>query len=204
MLRATGCQGLDFVNKAPEVVHMNPSPLVFVGPPRSGKTTIGEAVAKRCRVPFFDLDRMVEETYRVSIEKLFLTNKEPYFRLLETQCLGTFVKRSKPSCYVLATGGGAVISAKNRSLLKECGRSIYLKISLETILQRSRGSKGDAPAVFFGKSDEDIKFLLNQRADYYNEADWMIDADQLPVRRVIQEVMRKWGWEKGITNEHEK
>lgn len=174
-------------------------PLILVGPPCAGKTTIGEAVARRARVPFFDLDRMVEETCHVSIEKLFRARQESYFRLLETQCLGAFVSRSKPSCYVLATGGGALISDKNRSLLKRCGKWVYLKISSETVFQR-----GAARPIFFGKSGEEVRFLLNQRADYYNEADWMIDVDQMPVRKVIQEVMRRSGWEEMIPNEHEK
>lgn len=175
------------------------NPLILVGPPSAGKTTIGEAVARRCRVPFFDLDRIVEETCHVSIPKLFREHQESYFRLLETQCLGAFVSRSKPSCYLLATGGGALISDKNRTLLKQCGKWIYLKISLGTIFQRAASHP-----VFFGKSDEEVRFLLNQRADYYNEADWTIDADQMPVRKVIQEVMRRSGWEKMIPSEPEK
>lgn len=173
--------------------------LIFVGPPCAGKTTIGEAVARRARVPFFDLDRMVEERCHVSIEKLFRERQESYFRLLETQCLGAFASRSKPSCYVLATGGGALISGRNRSLLKQCGKWIYLKISLETIFQRAASRP-----IFFGKSDEEVRFLLNQRADYYNEANWMLDVNQMPVRKVVQEVMRRSGWEKMILNEHEK
>ncbi|MEK7790737.1 MAG: shikimate kinase [Deltaproteobacteria bacterium] len=173
------------------------SGLVFIGPPGSGKSTVGEAVAKRRRIPFFDLDRMIEETYQVSIETLFKQNKESYFRLLETQCLETFVKRPKPSAYVLATGGGAVVLEKNRMLLKRLGKWVYLKASVETLFERVNGRP-----IFQGKSEEGLRFLLSQRADYYNEAQWVIEVDRKSTGKVIQEVMGRW--EKMIQSEHEK
>lgn len=158
-------------------------PVVIVGPPAVGKTTIGRALARRLRIPCFDLDEMIEESYTVSIEKLFRENKESYFRLLESQCLEAFVKRSKPTSYVLSTGGGTVISEKNRFLLKRCGKWIYLKASPTTILQRGWGHP-----LFHGK-EEQIKILLNQRANYYNEADSVVDVDQKPTNKVIEEVI---------------
>lgn len=173
------------------------TPLILIGPPGAGKSTLGKAIARQCRIPFFDLDQMIEEAYCVSITKLFDQNQESYFRLLETQALQAFVKRPKPSAYVLATGGGAVVLKKNRMLLKRLGKWVYLKASVETLSERVN----DRP-IFHGKSEGGIRFLLSQRADYYNEAQSVIEVDRKPPGKIIQEVMGLW--EKMIQSEHEK
>lgn len=173
------------------------TPFILIGPPGAGKSTLGKAIARQCRIPFFDLDQMIEEAYCVSIIKLFEQNQESYFRLLETQALQAFVKRPKPSAYVLATGGGAVVLEKNRIILKRLGKSVYLKASVEALLERAK----DRP-IFQGKSQAGIRFFLSQRADYYNEAQWVIEVDRKPQRKIIQEVMGLW--EKTIQSEHEK
>lgn len=160
------------------------TPLILIGPPGAGKSTLGKAIARQCRIPFFDLDQMIEEAYCVSITKLFEQNQESYFRLLETQCLEAFVKRPKPSVYVLATGGGTIILEKNRMLLKRLSKWVYLKASVETLFERVN----DHP-IFHGKSQAGIRFLLSQRADYYNEAQWVIEVDRKPRRKIIQEII---------------
>jgi len=151
------------------------SAIILVGPPACGKTTLGKMLAQKLHVPFFDLDELIQEKYQVSIEALFSAKKESYFRVLETQCLQEFSKRRLPSCYILATGGGTVISKTNRQILKHLGQVIYLKASSEMILERLSEEEQMRP-LFRDVSQDMIKIILNDRESYYKESDGIVEV----------------------------
>src|SRR3954452_12981786 len=88
--------------------------LVLVGPPASGKTTVGTGVAEILGVPFRDTDADVEAATGTTVADVFVQHGERYFREVEEKAV---VRALAEHEGVLALGGGAVTSAATRELL---------------------------------------------------------------------------------------
>jgi shikimate kinase len=113
---------------------MNPAPNLFlIGPMGAGKTTIGRQIAELFRMPFFDLDHEIEAHTGARVGLIFELEGETGFRRRETTMLADLAARSS---LVLATGGGAVLSADNRRLLHERGFVIWLDTPVDAQLAR--------------------------------------------------------------------
>jgi len=93
--------------------------LVVVGPPASGKTTVGTAVAATLGLPFRDTDADIEDVTGVTVADLFIDPGETHFRVLEEQAVARALAEHGG---VLALGGGAVLSDTTRALLVGYGR----------------------------------------------------------------------------------
>jgi len=159
--------------------------IILIGLPCSGKSTIGKLLAHKLGVSFYDLDHLIEKQFRVSIAELFEKRKEAYFRVLETQCLVKLVRRSKPGAYVVATGGGAFMSEKNRKLCRALGRVIYLKASVETISARLQEAESVPPILENGG----LTNLLNEREKYYMKSDWIVNVDHISDRQACLNII---------------
>ena len=103
----------------------NPSRVVLVGMPGSGKTTVGRELAKRLGMRFLDTDHEIEVRTGVKIPTIFEIEGEAGFRRRETQTLDALTGETG---VVLATGGGAVIAAENRQMLAARGGVVYLNV----------------------------------------------------------------------------
>jgi len=102
--------------------------IVLVGPMGAGKTTLGKKLAKKHQLRFADTDRLVAAKHG-AITRIFEKQGEEKFRELETRYLETALRDFD----VVATGGGVVLSQKNRELLK--GHNvIFLDTSAESVL----------------------------------------------------------------------
>jgi shikimate kinase len=121
--------------------------LVLVGPPTSGKTTVGQAVAAALDVGFRDTDADVEATTGSSVADLFVDRGEAYFRELEEAAVARALAEHDG---VLALGGGAVLSAATRALLVAHGRAggavVRLDVDLASAAQRA-GFNRDRPLL---------------------------------------------------------
>lgn len=167
-------------------------PLILVGPPGSGKTTIGRFIAQKCGISFFDLDEIIEKKYRVSIDELFSKKHESYFRLIEGQCLKEFTRRVLPERYVLATGGGTMIIQQNVKLLQALGDVVYLKSSFETIMERL--SEKTRP-LFKNKSKKDIETILKEREPFYEKAHRTFEIQKKSLECIFQEIIELYSRE---------
>lgn len=110
-------------------------PIVLVGLPGSGKSSIGRRLALRLDLPFADTDAVVEQRVGCSIRDYFEREGESSFRDLEEATLSELIAARRG---VLATGGGIVVRTSNRSLMKEGGHVIYLRASPEDLFRRLR------------------------------------------------------------------
>lgn len=162
-------------------------PLILVGPPGSGKTFIGKLLSRKAALPFFDLDEMIEAKCHLSVDEIFSQKKESYFRLIESQCLREFSQRPLPSRYILATGGGTIISVRNFELLQRLGNLIYLKASPKKILERV--SEKTRP-LFKNKSQKDIEGILKNREKFYQKSDWVFETLEKSFSKISQEIMQ--------------
>ena len=142
--------------------------LVLVGPPASGKTTVGTAVADALGVGFRDTDRDVEAETGSTVSDLFVDEGEAFFRGLEKRAVARALDEHDG---VLALGGGAVLDEATRALLVGHGRSggtiVWLDVDLPTAAKRV-GLSRDRPLLAVNPRAV-LRTLLEARAPLYAE-----------------------------------
>jgi shikimate kinase len=131
----------------------------------AGKSTVGRLLAAGSGFDFIDSDRELELRAGASIAHMFEVEGEPAFRQRESQLLDELTGRSR---LVLATGGGAVLSEHNRTLLRSRGLVIYLQASSEQIAQRTREDVS-RPLLQVEDRRARIEQLLAERAPLYRQ-----------------------------------
>lgn len=148
--------------------------LVLVGPMGAGKSTVGRYLAELLRLKFIDADRELERRCGADIPWIFDLEGESGFRARETELLNELCDRKS---IVLATGGGAVLSEKNRDILKSCGKVIYLNATSQQILARTAQDK-NRPLLQVDNPKETIERLVQERDPLYQEiADMVVDSE---------------------------
>ena len=142
--------------------------LVLVGPPASGKTTVGTAVARALGAEFRDTDRDIEAKAGVTVADVFVEHGEPHFRALEEQAVAEAMAQHGG---VLALGGGAVTSAATRELLvgyaRDGGTVVWLDVDLRSAAKRV-GLSRDRPILGVNPRAM-LRTMLEQRAPLYGE-----------------------------------
>lgn len=150
-----------------------------------GKTFIGAKLAKQSSRVFYDSDREIEDHAGTTINLIFEIEGESGFRRREAQILD---KLTVIPGIVLATGGGAVLSEKNRSALVNRGFVVYLRADIEQLLKRIAG--GTRPLLGAGEPRMILERLLAERAPLYElTADMTIDIDEYHVNDIISRII---------------
>ena len=104
------------------------SKIALIGPMGSGKTTLGRKLARELGYSFCDLDEDLERATGVNIAWIFDAEGEDGFRAREARQLAQ--RLNEPGSCVFATGGGVVLRADNRSLLRQRCLVVYLRVSV--------------------------------------------------------------------------
>jgi len=131
----------------------------------SGKTTIGQRVAKRLEMEFLDCDRYLENQTGASVNLIFDVEGESGFRIRESRMLKALTSRQN---VLIATGGGTVLKKKNRELLKRTGLVIYLQTSVSQQLHRLRLDR-TRPLLQEGDRQQKLTRLAAARNPVYEE-----------------------------------
>ena len=154
---------------------------VLLGFMGSGKTTI----ARKLDSDFVDMDALLEDRLGMPIARFFEEKGEAAFRQLEEEVLADLLKTDK----VISTGGGIVISPRNRALLKQNTDNIYLKADFETLYQRISADKDNQRPLFLNNSKEDLEAIFNERQIWYEEvASQIVDVSRLSPEEIIEEL----------------
>ncbi|GBF10994.1 shikimate kinase [Tepidibacillus infernus] len=162
--------------------------LVLIGFMGVGKTTLGQALANHMGISYIDTDDLIVQKEKSDIPTIFAKKGEHYFRKIESQ---VFLKTlgQKPFS-VISTGGGIVLSEKNRSAMKE-QMVIWLQASVDEIYKRI-SNNGDRPLL---KNGTDVKRnildMMNERHALYEQvANFSIDTDQKSINQMIEEILQ--------------
>jgi shikimate kinase len=159
--------------------------VILTGFMGTGKSIVGKLLASRLNFTFCDLDAVIVAQEGKSINSIFSSMGECYFRTVESSVLQHVLQLSSQ---VVSTGGGAVIKKENRDLMKRSGRVINLIASPTTILRRLQDDD-ERPLLRDSKSLQQIQKLLMERESFYAEADIRIDTDEKNVEDVVRDIL---------------
>lgn len=157
----------------------------------AGKTTLGKAFARKLGVPFIDLDWYIEERFHKSVGELFTERGEAGFRELERKMLHEVAEFEN---VVISTGGGAPCFFDNMEFMNQSGKTVFLNVHPDVLFRRLCVAKHQRP-ILQGKKDEELKdFIveaLDRRAAFYNQAQYIFNADELEDRRQIDKSVQR-------------
>jgi shikimate kinase len=150
-----------------------------------GKTSVGRLLATRVGLPFVDLDQEIVTEAGASIKDIFAAEGEAAFRHLESRVLQRVA--AGPGA-VVSTGGGAVIAAENREVMRRFGRIVNLTASVDAIAARVSGDS-ERPLLQDDASVQRITTMLEAREQFYADADLRIDTTTKTVQAVAAEIV---------------
>ncbi len=153
-----------------------PRTLVLVGLMGAGKTCIGRELANRLGLPFVDADTEIETAAGCSIEDIFNMYGEVEFRAGERRVIARLMN---DPVHILATGGGAFLDTKTRELVQEKGISIWLRASLDLLVNRV-SRRTNRPLLKDGNQREILERLMEERYPTYEQADIVVDSGREP------------------------
>ena len=154
---------------------------VLLGFMGAGKSTI----ARGLDPDFVDMDALLEDRLGMSIALFFEEKGEAAFRQVESEILADLLKTDQ----VVSTGGGVVISPRNRALLKQNPDNIYLKADFETLYQRISADEDNQRPLFLNNSKEGLAAIFEERQSRYEEvASQIVDVSRLSPEEIIEEL----------------
>ena len=165
--------------------------IILLGYMGCGKSTIAEKLSSLIQIPFVDLDKSIETKAEMTINQIFESFGEVYFRKLEHDVFVELL--SAPENQIVGLGGGTPCYANNHELLKGEGiTSIYLKASVETLFNRLAHNKSKRPIVANKTEAELQEFIakhLFDRSYYYNQAEYKVTVDGKAIDETVADII---------------
>jgi shikimate kinase len=154
----------------------------------SGKSTIGNIIARRLHREFQDSDHYIEKRTGVDIARIFDIEGEQGFRDRESSALKELLSQNNR---VIATGGGSVLREENQKLLKQQGYIVFLDTSVKQQLQRLRRDK-KRPLLQTENPRERLEALFEERHSIYLDlADLQVKTDKRMARRLAADIIKQ-------------
>lgn len=154
----------------------------------SGKSTIGNIIAKRLHREFQDSDHFIEKRTGVDIARIFDIEGEQGFRERETNALSELLSQNNR---VIATGGGSVLRPENQQLLKQKGYIIFLDTSVNQQMRRLARDK-KRPLLQTQNPRARLEALFEERRPIYLDlADLTIKTDKRMARRLAADIINQ-------------
>ncbi|WP_440066757.1 shikimate kinase [Tenacibaculum discolor] len=165
--------------------------IVLLGYMASGKSTIGRILAEKKQISFIDLDEYIEKKERKTVSEIFEQKGEIYFRKQEHIYLKELLEQE--GNFILSLGGGTPCYAGNMDVLLSFNdvKSVYLKTSINTIVDRLINEKSKRPLVARLNKEELAEFVakhLFERSYFYNQANYKVTVDNKTVDEAIEDL----------------
>ncbi len=161
--------------------------IFLIGMPGSGKTAIGNYLAEKLQLPFYDTDNIIASIEGMSLSQIFEIHGEDYFRNLEVELMKTWKLHNA----VIATGGGLPCHNDIMATLNNNGITIWLKASIDILSQRLEIESNNRPLLKDIHIKSWVKHALKERKPFYSQAKIKINANEtitIVVNRIISKL----------------
>jgi shikimate kinase len=166
--------------------------LYLIGLPGSGKTTLGEKLAKLLTLDLVDTDAEIVREEGVTIETIFKTRGEEYFRKKEQTLLHRI---SQNDGQLISTGGGMPCFFDNIEYMNQHGISVFIDVPPEVIQQRLITQRHQNRPMLENKTDEQVLTFLQQkyqeRLPFYSKASLTIRGINITAEEILIELKNK-------------
>ena len=159
--------------------------IVITGFMGTGKSVVAKELARKLKMEFIDMDRIIEERQGTSIADIFARYGENYFREQENKLVKELYKKEN---MVIATGGGTLLSSDNARTLSQRGQIICLYADSQTIYNRVK-RKNNRPLLKGKNILSEINRLLEERKKIYDNIKWKIDTTNLNIQEVTDKII---------------
>ncbi|MGD9668471.1 MAG: shikimate kinase [Hyphomicrobiaceae bacterium] len=159
--------------------------LVMIGLMGCGKSAIGRRLANRLSLPFVDADEEIEKVAGMTISDIFSTYGEAHFRDREAKVISRLLGDGPQ---VLATGGGAFMSADTRRAIANKGVSIWLRAELPVLMRRV-SKRNTRPLLRTADPEAVMRRLMDERYPFYVAADIVVESRDVPHEVIVGEII---------------
>jgi shikimate kinase len=159
---------------------------ILIGPPGSGKSTIGKALSKKLAMKFADTDALIEDEIGAPISQIFIDKGEPWFREVEARIVSSEIENLEG---VLSLGGGAPLSDPAQKAIRESdAKIIYLDISLSAAAPRV-GFNRDRPLLLNNPRAAWQALMEKRRPIYLSLATQVVLVDNLSPKEIVETII---------------
>ncbi|MEY3685371.1 MAG: shikimate kinase [Candidatus Nanopelagicaceae bacterium] len=162
-------------------------PIILIGPPGAGKTSVGKALAKKLSLNFLDSDKVVEEKSGKSIPEIFITDGEPAFREMERAAVIDLIENQDG---VIALGGGSVMDLEVSKRLLPMANVVFLDVSISNAAPRV-GFNRDRPLLLGNPRQQWIALMEKRRSTYEALAKARVSTDNKKPVEVVEEIVKE-------------
>ncbi len=166
--------------------------LFLIGLPGSGKSTLGRELARLLKLNLIDTDAEIIAAEGLSIEDIFKSHGESYFRKAEQAFLHQVAQGKNQ---LVSTGGGMPCFFDNITFMNENGISVFIDVPPETIHQRLIRQRHQKRPMLENKTDEEVLLFLKQkyeeRVPYYSQASLSIRGANIKSEEIVSELKKK-------------
>jgi shikimate kinase len=149
----------------------------------AGKTTVGKYLSDCLDIAVIDTDYYIETIKKKKISEIFQEDGEAKFREFESEALQVI---SEQSPKIITTGGGIILSAQNRQLMKRKGKVFFLYCDIQETMRRLAL---DTSRPLFKADLEENKRRFEDRLPLYREADFVIETTNKKVAQIVTEII---------------
>ena len=160
--------------------------LLLTGMMGVGKSTVGKKLAKKLKLKFIDIDKIIEKKEKRTIKEIFEDKGEGYFRKIEKKISLEELKKSNS---VIALGGGAFMDSSIRKEAENLSISFWLDLSLESLLIRLKNVK-KRPLLNQDHLEESVNKIYSERKKIYNKSDFKIKCNLMNAGQIVSKIIK--------------